>query len=468
VVGPVAADPVARLVMGPARLAVKNPSALKRRGESMAKAPVSSVSPALPGGPSKPGSGYGIFAAIVLSALVIAGFFIVNRFEIYEREKWSPPSLEFQSNRFYILGEWLSASGRPVRFSPRWTGVKDISPREGGLFIQASLFDWDREDILPWVREGGVLVVSVDSPWYWESEQEEEVSPAALPLEKFLGKLGLRIRESFQEDEDPFDGGEDNAGSTIIDEESAGEADTLAGEGGDSIANQDESPDFPDYDYRIVFEDPGLKSEYAAGSAAEELPPGGRFLTLRDSEGNIRLIRRPLGKGLVAVTGSCVFMYNYQLAADANARLAWGLTGGSLGPERPGFLFIRGRQSSGGVWGILGARGNLLPPVLSALALIFTGFWMALSGFGVPPREESRRRLSITGRFSTEARFLRRYNALGAYLEIYLRELRRRGRGRALGREFEELEEALAAGKKIGRQKTAVYLKNLMSALERI
>ena len=50
----------------------------------------------------------------------------------------------------------------------------------------------------------------------------------------------------------------------------------------------------------------------------------------------------------------------------------------------------------------------------------------------------------------------------------YLRELRRRGRGRALGREFEELEEALAAGKKIGRQKTAVYLKNLMSALERI
>jgi hypothetical protein len=370
----------------------------------MAKAPADS---------SRPGNGYGIFAGIAISALVIAAIFIASRFEFYEQEKWAPPSREFLSNSFYVLEKWLSASGCPVRFSPRWPGMKGISPREGGLFIQASLFDWDREDILPWVREGGVLVISIDFPWYRTNGGREEVPAAVLALEKFLGKLAIRVREPLQE-------------------EDAGEADTPADEDGDGIANQDESLDFPDYDYGIAFEDPGLGLEDSAGPPAE-FPPGGRLLTLRDSRGNIRLIRRPLGKGLVAVTGSCFFMYNYRLADAANARLAWGLTGGSLGPERPGFFFIRGRRSSGSLWGVLDARGNLLPPVLSVLALVFTGFWMVLPGFGVPFREESQRRLSITGRFSAEARFLRRHNALEAYLEIYLRELRRLNRGRASG-----------------------------------
>jgi hypothetical protein len=404
----------------------------------------------------------------MISALVIAVIFIVDRFELYERERWAPPSGEFRSNSFYILGEWLSASGCPVRFSPRWTGIRGISPREGGLFIQASLFDWNREDILPWVREGGVLIVSIDIPWYRTGGGTGEVPAAVLGLEKFLRKMAVRIRDPLQEKDAAFGEGKDStgAGDSFTDGENTGEADTPVSEDANSIVNPDESRDFPDYDYGIAFEDPS-PGEDSAGSAAE-LPPGGGSLALRDSEGNIRLIRRPLGKGLVAVTGSCVFMYNYRLDDEANARLAWGLTGGSLGPERPGFFFIRGRRSSGDLWGILDARGNLLPPVLSALALVFIGFWMALPGFGVPPGEESRRRLSITGRFSAEARFLRRYNALEAYLEIYLRELRRLGRGRRAGREVEEVEEALAAGRKIGPRKMAVYLKNLMSALERI
>jgi hypothetical protein len=184
--------------------------------------------------------------------------------------------------------------------------------------------------------------------------------------------------------------------------------------------------------------------------------------------GNIRLIRRTLGKGQVAVAGSCIFMYNYLLDNNANARLAWELTGGSLGSERPGFLFVRGRSGAEGLFGILGDRGNLLPPILSCLALVFAGFWVTLPGFGVPVREESRKRLSIIGRFSAEARFLRRYDALRVYPEIYLRELRRLSRGRELGQEIKEVEEALGSGKRIGPRKTAVYLKNLMSALERI
>jgi hypothetical protein len=411
---------------------------------------------------------------------VIAAVFIFSRFEIFEDEKWTPPSREFQSNNFYVLGEWLSSNGRPVRFYPRWTGLGALSPQDGGLFIQASLFDRDQEGILAWVREGGVLVVSVDFPWY-RGDGEGEIPPAVLALERFLGELDIRIRRPLREEAARDDGEEAPGGNngetdgetgaagkapgSIAGGENAGEEDFFAAEnehgGGEGDGGPDESRDFPEYDYSIIFEEPGFVSEDSEDSGA-----GGGFLTLRDSEGNVRLIRRPLGKGLVAVAGSCIFMYNYRLEDEPNARLAWELTGGSLGPGRPGFLFVRGRRSTGGLLGILGARGNLVPPILSALVLIFTGFWMVLPGFGVFPGEESRRPLSITGRFSAEARFLRRYNALEAYLEIYLRELRRRGR--TLGRELEEVEEALAAGKKIGRVKTAVYLKNLMSALERI
>jgi hypothetical protein len=415
---------------------------------------------------------------------VVFAVFIVSRFELYERERRAPPSRELRSNNFYVLGEWLSASGHPVRFSPRWDGVRDISPQEGGLFIQASLFDWGREDILSWVQDGGVMVVSIDFPWYWGNGDAAEAPPAVLALEKFLGDLGIRIYRPPQDEVQDTDDGEehtvdtgdtnDNIGgsenidssdsidsidSVSADEDLAADDGASVNETGDSIANLDEGPAFPSYGYNVIFEDPGFEDTDAAGKP---------FLALRDSEGHIRLIRMALGKGLIAVTGSCFFMYNYSLEDEANARLAWELTGGSLGPGRPALLFVRGRGGSGGLWGLLGERGNLLPPVLSALVLIFIGFWMVLPGFGVPPREESRRRLSITGRFSSEARFLRRYDALEAYVEVYLRELRRLAKGRALGPEVEEVEKALAAGKKIGPVKTAVYLKNLMSALERI
>jgi hypothetical protein len=418
----------------------------------MREARQTAKAPKTPAAASKPGSGYGIFTGIVISALVFLAALAVSRLEIYERERWVRPSGEFRSNNFYVLGEWLSASGHPARFSPRWAGIRDISPLEGGLFIQASLFDWDRRDILSWVTEGGSLLISIDFPWYWGDGEEKEAPAAVLALETFLADLGIRIRGPL-----PQDNGDDEA----LDEGAA------ADEEKDDAAGEDESQAFPDYDYKIIFEepDPAVPAD-SAGETARF--PGGEFLTLRDSDGGIRLIRRALGKGTVAVAGSCVFMYNYRLEEEANARLAWELTGGSLGPERPGILFVRGRRGSGGLFEILSERGDLLPPVLSALALIFIGFWMVLPGFGVPPREESRRRLSITGRFSAEARFLRRYKALGVYLELYLRELRRLGRGRALGQEIKEVEEALAAGRKIGPIKTAVYLKNLMSALERI
>lgn len=375
----------------------------------------------------KPGSGYGAFTGIAASALLVLALIVVTQLEFYEWERWTGPSAEARSNSFYVLGKWLSESGHPARFSPGRTGIGDLSPQEGGLFIQASLFDWEHEDPRSWVREGGILVVSVDFPLYRNDKPAEEIPPQVLAMERFFDTLGISIRLPERENEDEGDSGDK------WDKEESG---------------------FPVYDYNISFEPPA--------------PAAGESLILRDPEGNIRLIRRALGKGQVTVAGACVFMYNYFLDQRANALLAWELTGGSLGPERPGILFVRGRRGSGGIGGILEDRGSMLPPVLSGLVLLITGFWVAFPGFGLPQREESRRRLSITGRFAAEARFLRRYGALGVYLEVYLRELRRRSGGRDLGQEVREAEEALGAGKKTGPRKMAACLKNLMSALERL
>jgi hypothetical protein len=165
-------------------------------------------------------------------------------------------------------------------------------------------------------------------------------------------------------------------------------------------------------------------------------------------------------------------MYNYHLDNEANARLAWELTGASLCPEKPGMLFVRGRRAAAGFFSALAQRGNLRAPVLSVLILVLAGFLMVIPGFGVLRGDESQRPGAIGGRFLAEARFLRRYGAFGVYLETYLRELRRRSEGRELGpdltRVMKEAEDALAAGKNVSPGTMAVCLKNLMSALERI
>jgi hypothetical protein len=437
------------------------------------------------------GGTYGVVLLAAVSALIVLAVYIFSRFEIYERTRWVRPSAELRANNFYVLSTWLSESGHPVRSYPRWTGIKKLSPREGGLYIQASLFDWEEAEpvLVPWVEEGGSLVISLDDPWY--QDDAEEALPTGPALDLFLEKLGIRVLrpgpENYgaagkkdetvmtidEDNEDNEDNGDDDGGAVPEDEEGYAAAGDRSG--GDGAAARD----FPDYDYRISFEDSGPAApsggtpvpDGRTGERAESSPDG-RNLTLRDSGGTIRLVRRALGKGQVAVTGACFFMYNYHLDDEANARLAWELTGASLRPEQPGMFFVRGRRAAAGFFSALAERGNLMAPALSILILVLTGFLTVIPGFGVLRGDESKRPGAISGRFLAEARFLRRYGAFGVYLETYLRELRRRSEGRDLGPDLtetvHEVEDALAAGKNIGPGKMAVYLKNLMSALERI
>jgi hypothetical protein len=386
--------------------------------------------------------GYGTFVIILASALVVIAVFVISRLEVYETTSRAPVPDELRANSFYVLGKWLSENGHPVRFSPRWAGVKDLSPQEGGLFLLASLVDWkkDGESLVSWVQDGGALVISVDSAWYWRMTESSQVSANLAALEGFLSDLGLILHVLTLGGEDEGEDENENGGET-------GFIDVWEGE----VPDEDY---FPDYDWSIGLEPAG------------EPRPG--ELILRDEGGKIRLIRMALGRGRLTVTGSCYFMYNYNLDNGANARLSWELTGASLDAERPGMFFARERRAATGLFGALRERGNLLPPVVSILALVIIGFWTTVPGFGLRREEEPAGRGTVTGRFTAEARFIRRYGAYGTYLEAYLRELRRRNGGREGGQEIKEVETALSAGEKIDQQKMAVYLRNLMSALERI
>ncbi|MDR3147625.1 MAG: hypothetical protein LBU00_04525 [Treponema sp.] len=397
---------------------------------------------------------YGTFIIILVSTLAVLAVYLISTLEVYEQTVRKPASAELRSNSFYILGAWLSESGHPVRFSPRWTGLGDLSYREGGLFLVSSLVDWEKDGqaLLSWVQEGGVLIVSVDTTWYM---RDSEASAANLAtLEAFLDPLGLRL-SVLKIVDDPA---ADEAATVEATDDGIGETDETEGEG---EAEEDEAdlPIVPNYDWMAQLEVTG--------------EPRPEDLVLQDSQGNIRLVRRALGRGQLTVTGHCYFMYNYMLNyvqnddSNLNARLSWELTGAALGAEKPGMLFVRGRRAAGGLLAALRARGNLLPPLLSVLALVLIGFWTVIPGFGVRRDEEPAARGTVGGRFAAEARFLRRYGAYRVYLETYLRELRRRGGGLRQP-ELEKLEAALAVGTRISQRKMAGYLKNLMSALERI
>jgi hypothetical protein len=448
---------------------------------------------------------YGTFIGIAASALVILVIFGVTQLEVYERTKWVRPSRETWSNNFYVIGKWLSETGHPVRFRPRWTGIKTLSPRDGALYLQASLFDWEEGErvLLPWVREGGVLLISIDAPWYRGPESWEPDETAAVPepvpepgLEKFLANLGVTLWYPVESDS-ITEGDADEFEADMFEDDMFDE--------GMSVSEEDaEEEAFPIYDRGIALElaeaffaaDRSIAGSVGGGSGADSgggngvdggsgagsvgIAGGREPLVLRDQQGTIRLVRLALGKGYITVTGECYFMYTRYLSgfrgSEENARAAWEFTGGSLSAGRPGMLFIRGRRAAGGFFETLAERGNLMAPVVSILVLLLTGFWMVIPVFGIPLTEGHKRRGSIVDRFRAEARFLSRHGALRIYLETYLRELRRRsgGRnggwsgGRELGRGVKEVEDALAAGGKIGRKKMAVYLKNLMSALERI
>ncbi|MDR0997665.1 MAG: hypothetical protein LBL70_01240 [Treponema sp.] len=391
-------------------------------------------------------SRYWALIGVTASALGLLFLFGFSRLELYHRIRQIPASREVRADPFYALEKWLGSSGHPVRLKHSGDSaaypagfIRALGGREGVVFFESSFFhSWDEagEVFLPWLREGGSLIISLNPSWDEGIDEE---------LLGFFGSLGIRVEDRMNlPDSEEETGDEDRPGNP-------GETDE-AGE---------ETPQ-PFFHWRFRFSPSGKDP------AGENL--AARLILTGDREGSGRVAELSLGNGSLTVMGLPLFMYNDSLEEDANARLAWDLTAGKTTAERPEILFVRGGQPVKSLTGRLLERGNLLPPLAAALVLILTGFWMLIPSFGIPRREKPEGRRSIRERFRAEARFLKRHRSLGVYAEAYIREIEYRGRTR--NQETAGLlapaKAALSSKKKLSYREAIRLLESLMGILEHL
>jgi hypothetical protein len=317
------------------------------------------------------------YISIILALLVILGTLAHSFLEVYPRSRLIRPSPEARLNPYLALERWLVRTGHPVRIV-RGGGVRPVreSP-EAVIVIQDPDFDWASfTEPESWIGAGKALVIALDNFDRGAAD--------------FLAPLGVEFAPA---SEDPEAGGEE----------------------ADAAAPEDAA--FPRLDNRAAFSP-------RSGAAAR-----------RDAAGAIRLLSLPLGKGSLTVTGEPYFMWSFRLKDEANARLAWELTGGQDAGNQ-GVLFIRPSETEADLLDELSRRGPTAPLLISILVLTALGFWMVIPVFGVIKADGDSAARSIRERFLAEARFLKKYQALGGYLDWYIREIRARLRRRE-GR-FEE------------------------------
>ncbi|MDR0451038.1 MAG: hypothetical protein LBH26_07210 [Treponema sp.] len=382
---------------------------------------------------------YRALIGIIISALGLLVLLALSQFETYSRTRYLPASREVRANPFYALERWLGGAGRPIRwgdgnvFSRNPAAfIRELSGREGIIFLESSLFYWDgaEDPLLSWIREGGALILSLNPPWDGWIDGD---------FADFLERQGVRAEDGMYLEEEDAE---------------TGEPDVPDGEDGGGEGQ-------PLFHWRFRFSPSG---ELPAGEAA---PP----IFIKDRAGLGRIARLSLGKGSLTVMGVPLFMYNANLKEAANARLAWELSAAGASAERPEILCIRGGGAVKSLTGRLLERGNLLPPLAAALFLILTGFWMLIPSFGIPRREEPDSGLrSIRERFRAEALFLKRHCSLGVYLEEYVREIEYRGRigNRDTTELVEPAKAALASGKRLSSPEALRLLESLRKILERL
>jgi hypothetical protein len=333
---------------------------------------------------------------LILAALAMLGVFAYTQLEIYPRSRMVKPLREALENEYLALERWLARTGHSLR-TESWGNPKTVlAAPEKTVFIQTSLFYWsgDAGDLLlPWIEEGGALIIALDTPWYDEDED----------LALFLDRLGIARSPR----------GDQGAVPAYL---------------GD-----------PDFDWDTALELTG-----------DALP--GETLVLTDHGGTVRLIRTSLGRGSVAVTGIPYFMRNFHLEKRQNAVMTWNLFSAGIAGENPGVLFIRGDKTIRSLWGKLAERGDFTFLVISIPLVLVIGFWMVLPGFGPVLQEEAEPLKSIRERFIAEGRFLKKYDALDTYLEIYVREIKSRLPGQGRG------------GTKEGPGELAVRIHNALGA----
>ena len=335
---------------------------------------------------------------IVIAIFVVTvalGMAAYTNLEIYPRRYSADPSAEVSANRYIAVERWLGQTGHPVRVSSGENVSWIVSAKERAVIVEESALDWENAEarLLPWIRDGGALVITLD------------IRSNHGGIEEFISRFGIGIQEADEEDEAEYN------------EESSGDDDAeykkhLLGAAEPDTTSAQHNTDALTFDTACGF--------VLAGPLIEDIS---NISVITDSDGIIRLVTVSLGKGTITFTGILYCMTNQFIEQEANARLAWSLTAAQTTAENPKVLFIRDRTFRKGIFGRIAERGNYVPLVVSALALIVIGFWMVIPSFGIAPREEQPWARPITERFLAETRFLKKYNALDHYVQVYVREI---------------------------------------------
>jgi len=345
---------------------------------------------------------------VVIVALLLVGFFCYTQLEIVPATTWQRASKEARANEYLALDRWLEGVGYTIR-SASVGGVEAIlKGPEKTIFIENSRFNWlNKERLLPWIEEGGRMIVSLDVP-------------PSDSLGKFMETLGVKRIDSslnsfYEDDSDDSKNPEDS----------------------DNSKNPNGSPSgnkLPEITKIPPVENPLYFDWQTSFAVMEETSIADRILLMGDKSGNIKLVKLELGKGWAVFTGKAYFLHNYGLNRGDHAALARELfLAENVGQN---ILFIRMLNGERHLLGNLAERGNPTAMAVSLALLIIAGFWMVIPSFGRYTAEPERPGKPLRERFLAEGRFLAKYRALGKYVEIYRRELEQRNRIRGIATSF--------------------------------
>jgi len=324
---------------------------------------------------------------VILGIVLLGGFICYNLLEIVPYTTWSNPSREVKTNEYLVLERWLLEAGFTFNYIAAGSVETILKAPEKTVLIDDSRFNWiNSEQLVPWIQEGGRLIVSVDTP-----------SPGEA-LSNFMALFNVK----------PIDYSYDYNSNKD-----------------ESDPKEDVDPDFAG---RVFSRVPGVENsawlDWRKNFAVTVDPEAdNHILVMGNKSGLIKLVKVDQDKGWVLFTGKTEFLQNSALPSKENMELA-----GELFFNDPGksVLFIRKFNDKRHLLGNLAERGNPMALAVSLALLVVVGFWMVIPSFGRNKPEPERPGKPLRERFLAEGTFLAKYHALGKYIEIYRKELEQR------------------------------------------
>jgi len=346
-----------------------------------------------------------IFFAI-LGLFICIGIFCYTQFEIVPGTRWEAPSREVRANPYYALEKWIEESSCRLRTISMGNTNTILNAPEKIIYAENSRLNWtgDLQLLIPWLEEGGRLIISLDSA-------------VNINLQEFMKSLGIwssyfsGYDELVDNDTDVHD----------ADEQNTRDENNMLLETNDTSAESS-----PTFDWQISFKITGQNA------------PVDNILIMKNP-GGIKLVKFEIGKGFLVFTGNANFLHNSSLRREENAQLAAELffaagpaSEAAAGFAEQGILIIRTLSGDRQVFGSLADRGNPAALAASLVLLVVIGFWMVIPSFGRYTQETEKPGKPLKERFLAEGRFLKKYHALGKYMEVYKREFEQQNRSKGL------------------------------------